>query len=117
MSNYVAILIVQYLVSARCAPRAEFPKRRCFRALPGCRLSCRDTRACRHPARLAGDLLVWMLLRKTPLGYELIVSGFSPSAARYGGINVGIRLRARRFFAGGLGAWPEWSKCLARNIG
>jgi ABC-type uncharacterized transport system permease subunit len=50
-------------------------------------------------------VVVWMLLRKTPLGYELIVSGLSPSAARYGGINVGARLVIAAFCAGGLGAW------------
>ena len=61
-------------------------------------------------------LLVWMLLRKTPLGYELIVSGLSPSAARYGGINVGMHLVLAAFFAGGLGALAGTVEVLGEHI-
>ena len=50
-------------------------------------------------------LLVWVLLRKSRVGYELIVSGLSPSAARFGGINVGARLVFAAFCAGGLGTF------------
>jgi ABC-type uncharacterized transport system permease subunit len=44
-----------------------------------------------------------MLLKKMPLGYELIVTGFNPFAARYAGIDVGRRVVLAAFFAGGLG--------------
>jgi simple sugar transport system permease protein len=54
---------------------------------------------------IVAALLVWMVLRTMRLGYELIVSGLSPSAARYGGINVGARLVLAAFCAGGLGSW------------
>jgi simple sugar transport system permease protein len=47
--------------------------------------------------------LVWMLLRKMPLGYELIVTGFNAAAARYAGIDVARRIMLAAFFAGGLG--------------
>ena len=53
---------------------------------------------------LAAAGLVWMLLQKMPLGYELIVTGFNPWAARYAGIHVARRLVLAAFFAGGLGA-------------
>jgi len=45
-----------------------------------------------------------MLLQKMPLGYELVVTGFNPLAARYAGIDVARRLVLAAFFAGGLGA-------------
>jgi general nucleoside transport system permease protein len=93
MTNYVAILIVQYLVSGPMRAPTWLPF-----ILPGTRAHAGILLA------LLATLLVWMLLRKTPLGYELIVSGLSPSAARYGGINVGMRLVLAAFFAGGLGA-------------
>ena len=38
---------------------------------------------------VAAVLLVWFLFRKTRLGYELKAVGFSPTSARYAGINVG----------------------------
>jgi general nucleoside transport system permease protein len=53
---------------------------------------------------ISAAALVWTLLQKTPLGYELIVTGFNPSAARYAGIEVPSRLMLAAFFAGGLGA-------------
>ncbi|MCB0181847.1 MAG: ABC transporter permease, partial [Anaerolineae bacterium] len=56
-------------------------------------------------AALVAALVVWLILRKTPLGYQLIVAGLSPRAARYGGINVENRLILAAFVAGGLGAW------------
>ena len=104
MTNYVAILIVQYLVSGPMRAPGGVPETALLpRAtwlpfiLPGTRAHAGILLA------LLATLLVWMLLRKTPLGYELIVSGLSPSAARYGGINVGVRLVLAAFFAGGLG--------------
>jgi simple sugar transport system permease protein len=38
------------------------------------------------------------------VGYELIVTGLNPLAARYGGINVGGRYILAAFLAGGFGA-------------
>ncbi len=105
MTNYVAILMVQYLVSGPMRAPGGVPETALLpRAtwlpfiLPGTRAHAGILLA------LLAVLLVWMLLRKTPLGYELIVSGLSPSAARYAGINVGGRLVLAAFLAGGLGA-------------
>lgn len=106
MSNYVAILIVQYLVSGPMRAPGGVPETALLpRAtwlpflLPGTRAHAGILLA------LLATLLVWMVLRKTRVGYELIVSGLSPSAARYGGINVGGRLVLAACCAGGLGAW------------
>jgi ABC-type uncharacterized transport system permease subunit len=105
MANYVAILILQYLVSGPMrAPGGEpetslLPKATWLPfILPG-------TRA--HAGILLALLLaavVWALLRKTAFGYELIVSGLNPAAARYAGIAVNARLVAAALLAGGLGA-------------
>jgi ABC-type uncharacterized transport system permease subunit len=53
---------------------------------------------------LIAALLVWLLMHKLPLGYELVVTGFNPVAARYAGIETGWRTVLAGFLAGGLGA-------------
>ncbi len=106
MMNYVAILMVQYLVSGPMRAPGGVPETALLpRAtwlpfiLPGTRAHAGILLA------LLATVLVWVLLRKTRIGYELVVSGFSPSAARFGGINVGRHLVFAAFCAGGLGAW------------
>ena len=106
MTNYVAILIVQYLVSGPMRAPGGVPETALLPRATWLPFILRGTRA--HAGILlaiVAALLVWMVLRTMRLGYELIVSGLSPSAARYGGINVGARLVLAAFCAGGLGAW------------
>jgi simple sugar transport system permease protein len=105
MTNYVAILMVQYLVSGPMRAPGGVPETALLPRSTWLPFILPGTRA--HAGILLAILataLVWMLLRKTPLGYELIVSGLSPLAARFGGINVGARLVLAAFLAGGLGA-------------
>ena len=105
MTNYVAIFLVQYLISgpmrasgglpesARLPPETWLPF-----IIPG-------TRA--HAGILIALLacgFVWVLLRKTTIGYEMIVAGLNPAAARFGGIDVGRKLVLAAFLGGGLGA-------------
>ena len=104
MSNYVAIFILQYLVSGPLRAPGSLPESRLFPKgswlpfiLPGTRAHAGILIA------IAAAGIVWVLLKKMPLGYEFIVTGFSPSAARYAGIDVGRRLLLASFFAGGLG--------------
>jgi ABC-type uncharacterized transport system permease subunit len=106
MTNYVAILIVQYLVSGPMRAPGGVPETALLPRATWLPFILRGTRA--HAGILLAiiaALLVWMVLRTMRLGYELIVSGLSPSAARYGGINVGARLVLAAFCAGGLGSW------------
>lgn len=105
MANYVAIFILQYLVSGPLrAPGSQPETRQLPRAtwlpfiLPGTRAHAGILLA------IAAAALVWLLLKKMPLGYELIVTGFNRLAARYAGINVASRLVLAAFLAGGLGA-------------
>ena len=105
MMNYVAILIVQYLVSGPMRAPGGVPETALLPHATWLPFLLPGTRA--HAGilvALLATLLVWLLLRKTALGYELIVSGLSPFAARYGGIPVGARMVLAAFLAGGLGA-------------
>ncbi len=46
--------------------------------------------------------LMWFVLNKTTLGYELRAVGFNPHAAEYGGINVNKSIITSMFISGGL---------------
>jgi general nucleoside transport system permease protein len=105
MANYVAIFLLQYLVSGPIRAPGSLPETRQLPRATWLPFVLPHTRA--HAGILlaiAAAALVWMLLKKMPLGYELIVTGFNPFAARYAGINVARRLVLAAFLAGGLGA-------------
>ncbi len=51
---------------------------------------------------LGAVLLVYFLLRKTTLGYRLIVTGANPRSAEYSGINVARAVITAAFISGGL---------------
>lgn len=113
MSNYIAVFILQYLVSGPMRAPGSIPETKLLpRAtwlpfiLPGTRANAGILIA------IAAAALVWMLLKKMPLGYELIVTGFNAAAARYAGIDVGRRLLLAAFFAGGLGGLAGMSDVL-----
>ncbi len=104
MSNYVAIFILQYLVSGPMRAPGSLPETQLLPRATWLPFILPGTRA--HAGILiaiAAAALVWMLLQKMPLGYELIVTGFNPPAARYAGIDVARRIMLAAFFAGGLG--------------
>jgi simple sugar transport system permease protein len=105
MMNYVAILIVQYLVSGPMRAPGGLPETQRLPKATWLPFLLSGTRA--HAGILlavVATALVWMLLRKLPLGYELIVTGLNPAAARYAGINVRSRIVFAALLAGGLGA-------------
>jgi general nucleoside transport system permease protein len=104
MSNYVAIFILQYLVSGPMRAPGSLPETQLLPRATWLPFILPGTRA--HAGILiaiAAAVLVWMLLQKMPLGYEWIVTGFNAAAARYAGIDVGRRILLAAFFAGGLG--------------
>jgi general nucleoside transport system permease protein len=105
MSNYVAIFLLQYMVSGPLRAPGSLPETPLLPRNTWLPFILPGTRA--HAGILiaiAAAALVWLLLQKTPLGYELIVTGFNPAAARYAGIAVARRLMLAAFYAGGLGA-------------
>ena len=104
MSNYVAIFLLQYLVSGPMRAPGSLPETPLLPRAAWLPFVLPGTRA--HAGILiaiGAAILVWLLLRKMILGYEMIVTGFNPFAARYAGIDVPRRLVLAAFFAGGLG--------------
>jgi simple sugar transport system permease protein len=53
---------------------------------------------------LAAAVVVWLTLAGTVAGYEMIVTGLNPRAARFGGIDVGRRTLLASAVCGGLAA-------------
>ncbi|ATA20169.1 nucleoside ABC transporter membrane protein [Gibbsiella quercinecans] len=105
MANYVAIFLVQYLVSGPMRAPGDLPQTPRLPVdswlaylMPGMRAHWGIAIA------LVATLFVWWLIRATPAGYEIIVSGLNPKAARYGGIQVGQRQMSAVFLGGGLAA-------------
>lgn len=105
MMNYLAALLVQYFVSGPMRAPGDLPQTPRLPAetwLPSAPLLGRA-----HAGlfiALAASLAVWAVLRLTPLGFELIVSGLNPRAARYGGIAVTRRQIGAMLAGGGLAA-------------
>jgi len=104
MSNYVAIFFLQYLVSGPIRAPGSLPETPLLPRSTWLPFILPGTRA--HAGILiaiAAAILVWALMRRMTLGYELIVTGFNPFAARYAGIVVARRIELAGFLAGGLG--------------
>lgn len=105
MMNYLAALLVQYLVSGPMRAAGDLPQTPRLPAETWLPSATEIGRA--HAGlfiALAASLAVWALLRLTPLGFELIVSGLNPRAARYGGIPVTRRQMGAMLAGGGLAA-------------
>lgn len=105
MANYVAAFLVQYLVSGPMRAVGDLPQTPRLPLdtwLPPMFSAMRVHMGL--VIALVCSLFVWALIRKTPLGYEIIVSGLNPKAARYGGINVMRRQMLAVFLGGGMAA-------------
>lgn len=105
MTNYLALLAVQYVVSGPMRAPGDLPQSARLPTETWLPLIGETARV--HAGvfvALLAALLVWGLLRKTPAGYEMVVAGLNPRTARYGGIAVGRRLLQAAALAGGLGA-------------
>ena len=106
MFNYVAIFLINYLVSFPMRAEGDLPQTARIPEITILPTIIPDTRA--HAGIIVAlviTAIVWVFLKKTRIGYEMIAAGLSPRAARYGGINVGNRQVLASFIAGGLGSW------------
>lgn len=113
MANYVAIFALQFLVSGPLRAPGSLPETPLLARTTWLPFILPGTRA--HAGILvavAAAGLVWVLLRKTTAGYEMIVTGFNPAAARYAGIPVGRRVVLAAFLAGGLGGLAGMTEVL-----
>ena len=105
MANYVAILIVQFLVSGPMRAAGSLPISPRLPETTWLPVIIPGTRT--HAGILIALLAataVWLLMNRMRLGYEFLVTGLNPRAARYGGINVGRRYVLAAVLAGGVAA-------------
>jgi len=105
MMNYVAALLVQYLVSGPMREPGDLPETSLFPHdvwLPNI-IAVAQTHIGIIAALLCA-VVVWVMIEKTSFGYEMVVSGLNPKAARYGGIEVGRQQLRAAFIGGGLAA-------------
>lgn len=101
--NYIAVNLVSYLVQNPLkAPNAPSPysplieKSAQLPILPG---------SLAHGGILLGLLvagILWVLLQRTPLGYQITAVGFNPIASAYAGISVQRTIMLVMALAGGL---------------
>jgi general nucleoside transport system permease protein len=103
MSNYIAILLINYLdsgpmrapgVAPQTAAIAEYQHLPII--IPGTRIHAGVL------VMLVLIVLIFILLNKTRLGYELIMTGSNNRAARYSGIKIEQKVLISAFLAGGL---------------
>ncbi len=95
MMNYIAILLTEMLVLRVFLPRTGIPpggiltppvaETAVVRPIP---LPHRGRLELSFPVAVATALLVHLVIRGTPLGYEMRATGLNPRAAEYGGIDV-----------------------------
>ena len=105
MANYVAAFLVQYLVSGPMRQAGALPQTPRLPSETWLPYLIPEGRA--HVGILLALIAsgaVWVLLRTTPIGFELIATGLNPRAARYGGITVARRQMLAFVLAGGLAA-------------
>lgn len=105
MLNYIAILVVNYLIRAHLAPAgtgqlmtAKFPATAIFPAIvPGTRFDLGIVIA------LIATLIVWFLLYRTNWGLKLRLVGHNPNFAEYAGIRSGFIMVSAMTVAGAFG--------------
>ena len=105
MLNYIAILVVNYLIRAHLAPAGsgqlmttKFPDTAIFPAIiPGTRFDLGIAIA------LVSTLLVWFLLYRTNWGLKLRLVGHNPKFAEYAGIRASFVMVSAMTVAGAVG--------------
>jgi len=105
MMNYVAALAVQYLVTGPMRADGDLPQSPLLPRATWLPIIIDGTRANSGIfIALAAAIVVGVVLRGTVIGYELIVTGLSPRAAKFGGIDVARRTLLSSVVCGGLAA-------------
>lgn len=103
MANYLAILLVQFLVSGPMRALGDQPQTALIDRAFWLPIAIEGTRA--HVGILIAltlAALVFVLMEKTAVGFELVAAGLNPRAARYGGVDVDRRIAQAAVTAGGL---------------
>ena len=105
MTNYLAVLLLQYLVSGPLRAPGDLPQSPRLPEVAWLPYLAPGMRG--HGGillALAGAWGVSHLLRRLRLGYEFLAMGLNPRAARYSGIAVERRILLAAFLCGGLAA-------------
>jgi general nucleoside transport system permease protein len=103
MMNYVAALAVQYLVTGPMRAPGDLPQSLLLPRVAWLPIVLPDTRAnAGIVVALIAAVVVALVLHGSVVGYELIVTGLNPSAARFGGIDVQRRILLAALVCGGL---------------
>ena len=103
MMNFLAIYLVQYLVTGPWRVVGDMPQTERLPKSMWLPYIAEGTRL--HAGiliALAVGIVIWVLMTKSRAGFEMIASGLNPRSARYGGIEVGKRQRQAALIAGGL---------------
>jgi len=105
MANYVALFIVQYLVSGPMRAPGDLPQSPRLPADSWLPFVMSGMRAHWGIAiALVATLFVFWLMRATPAGFEIKIAGLNPRAARYSGVDVNRRQMSAVLLGGGLAA-------------
>ena len=116
MSNYLAVFLLQYLVSGPLRAPGDLPQSARLPISTWLPYLWDGGRA--HAGillALTAALLVWHTMKHLRIGYEWVVVGLNPRAASYGGIPVGRRIMLAAFFSGGLAALAGISDVLGSH--
>ena len=101
MTNYLAILLVQFLVSGPMRAAGDQPQTALIERAFWLPILVEGTRA--HIGiliALALAVVVYVFMEKTAAGLEIIATGLNPRAARYGGVDVDRRVLQAAVAAG-----------------
>lgn len=114
MFNYVAVYLVNYLVTRPLRAEGSLPQTERFpdrATLPRLLGETNDLHFGFVVALLAAGV-VWYVMRFTSIGYQFTSFGLNERASRYAGINAKRVTLVAAFTAGGLGALAGWSQVL-----
>jgi general nucleoside transport system permease protein len=114
MFNYVAVYLVNYLVTRPLRAPGSLPQTARFpdRATLPRLLGDRNDLHLGFVVAVLAALAVWWLMRSTTLGFELTTFGRNQRAAHYSGVSSTRVTLVAAFTAGGLGALAGWSQVL-----
>lgn len=114
MFNYVAIYLVNYLVTRPLRAPGSLPQTARFpdRATLPRLLGDRNDLHLGFVVAVVAVVAVWWLMRSTTVGFELTAFGRNSRAAHYSGVSSARVTLVAAFTAGGLGALAGWSQVL-----
>ncbi len=103
MTNYIAIVLVQFLVSGPMRAVGDQPQTSLIDRAFWLPIIIEGTRT--HAGILIALVMaavIFVLMEKSAVGYELVAAGLNEKAARYGGVDVGRRVVQAGLVAGAL---------------